>query len=43
MSKNDFQTAINLIRSGETDRGLELLEKSTAHETIKNIAKAEIA
>lgn len=43
MPKNDFQTAINLIRSGETDQGLELLEKSSAPETIKNIAKAEIA
>ena len=43
MSKTDFQTAINLIRGGEIDQGLELLEKATAPETIKNIAKAEIA
>ena len=38
----DFNTAIHLLRGGEVEKGLEMLEQSDLSTAKKNIAKAEM-
>ena len=43
MPTTEFKQAIHLLRGGETDKGLQLLETAKCPEHKRNIAKAEIA
>lgn len=42
-NKTEFQIAIDLIRNGDTDNGLQALESIDGQDIMKNLAKAEIA